>query len=171
MGRGVGVEGRVYRPASVFVESWSPLIGSALEGDRVGVAERRSRMWSPTWDRDSAPVKIPRRAGFTAVQVGSSPPRSDPRTSIRVPLEVEGGSAFPSQPRCSTPIGWLMAPNRVRSQDQLPGWQAGADAAALQPLGTEPSCAGGWDRRQLPVGAPALRPFSAKFRRFRSDGW
>ena len=108
---------------------------------------------------DSAPVEIPRRAGCTAVQVGSCRPRSDPQTSVREARVSKGVQHPPPQPRCSTSHRLDHDAQLRQEPGPAPHPASWADPAALQPLGTEPSCDGGWDRRQLPVGAPALRPF------------
>ncbi len=105
----------------------------------------------------SAPVTIPLSCGVHGGS-GRIIPSPVPRTSVR---EAGRGCSIPSPAAMfkPPPIGSLMTPSRLRSQDRLPVWQAGADFAALQPLGTEPSCAGRLRSSPTPgwrSGAPSI---------------
>ena len=100
----------------------------------------RSRMWSPKWDRRRQ--RASEDTTSCGIHGGSGRIIPSPIRSSDIGAGTLGGRRGCSIPLPSRdvqhPIGWLMTPNCVRSQDRLPAWQAGADPAALRPLGTKP---------------------------------
>ena len=97
-------------------------------------------MWSPKWDRRRQ--RASEDTTSCGIHGGSGRIIPSPIRSSDIGAGTLGGRRGCSIPLPSRdvqhPIGWLMTPNCVRSQDRLPAWQAGADPAALRPLGTKP---------------------------------